>query len=191
MEVAGKLKNRVKTFGGEMRLFGFDALYSTMILIWVLISAGTLGLLWNYWHKINMAGKRLFKKGFALSFSVGLTVMYVFIFVRQIISYLQTDSVYYLFIALGFFFLTIYMVLQSWNEFNVYEEGICHNLSFIHWDDFVDYQYADRDSKKVFKIMVNKKLFFMPKQEKTILLTLSKDQGDVLARVLKKETRNH
>ena len=173
-----------------MRLFGFDGLYSIMIVIWMLISVGTLGLIWKYWHKINNAGERLFKKSFTLSFGVGLTVMYLFIFVRQILSYSQTDSTYYLFIAMGFFLLTIYMVLQVMNEFSVYENGLCHNLSFIQWADVVDYQYVDREMNKVFKIIVHKKMFFLPKQEKSIVITLSKKQGDELARVLKRRTTN-
>jgi len=173
-----------------MSLFGFDGLYSVMVLIWLLISGATLGLLGRYVYRLNRAGHRLFKKSFTLSFGVGLTLMYGFILVKQVLSYYQTGSVYYLFIALGFFLLTLYMVLQSLNGFSVYDEGIFYNLAFIQWADLLDYQYADKDVNKIFKLRVNKKIGFLPVQEKALIISFKKSEGDNLARVLKQKTRS-
>ena len=168
-----------------MSIFGFDALFSLMVLVWVMISVVTLGLIVRYFALRTTGGKVLYKKAFGFNFGVGLTFMYLFIFVKQIVGFLQTNSGYILFIAVGFFFLTIYMIIQSTNEFLIYEKGMSHNMSYIHWHDVKDYQIADKGKQTVFKIMTNRKNILLKQVEKPVLISVTKQQGVEIKKLLK------
>lgn len=172
-----------------MSVLGFDALFSIMVIIWIMISVVTFGLIVRYVALRSRGGEVLYKKPFGFSFAVLLTCMYLFIFVKQIMGFLQNNSGYLLFIAAGFFFLTIYMVIQSTNEFLIYEKGMSHNMTYIQWRDVIDYQIADKESTTVFRIITKRKNSRLQQVEKPVLISVPKEQGVEIKKILKRNVK--
>lgn len=172
-----------------MSILGFDALFSTMVIVWIMISVVTSGMIVKYFLLRSKGGKVLYKKPFGFNFGVLLTGMYLFIFVKQIVAFLQTNSGYLLFIAAGFFFLTIYMMVQSTNEFLIYEKGISHNMNYIQWRDVKDYQIADKDKNTVFRMMTMRKNIRFQEVEKPVLISVTKEHGVEIKKILKKNVK--